>query len=271
MVASVGLRLTGDNGPAIRALVAPGEVPGLRPGYALRTMAAAPRPPAFRGRSSERAGAGPAARRRARGPQRRARASAARRASARRRCCATPPARPPGSGSLQIAGVESEMELPFAGLHQLCAPLLGRLDALPAAAAGRAAGRVRPRRRRRAGPLPRRPGHAHAAGGGRRDAAAAVPRRRPPVARRRLRAGARVRRPAAARRAGRDRVRRARAERASASWRACRSCGWTGSATRTRARCWRRSSPAGSTSASASGSSPRRAATRSRCWSCRAA
>ena len=31
----------------------------------------------------------------------------------------------------QIAGVESEMELPFAGLHQLCAPLLGKLEALP--------------------------------------------------------------------------------------------------------------------------------------------
>jgi DNA-binding CsgD family transcriptional regulator len=31
----------------------------------------------------------------------------------------------------RIAGVEAEMELPFAGLHQLCAPMLGRLDALP--------------------------------------------------------------------------------------------------------------------------------------------
>jgi DNA-binding CsgD family transcriptional regulator len=31
----------------------------------------------------------------------------------------------------KIAGVESEMELPFAGLHQLCAPMLDRLDALP--------------------------------------------------------------------------------------------------------------------------------------------
>jgi len=31
----------------------------------------------------------------------------------------------------QIAGVESEMELPFAGLHQLCAPMLAQLDALP--------------------------------------------------------------------------------------------------------------------------------------------
>ncbi len=31
----------------------------------------------------------------------------------------------------RIAGVESEMELPFAGLHQLCAPMLDRLDVLP--------------------------------------------------------------------------------------------------------------------------------------------
>jgi DNA-binding CsgD family transcriptional regulator len=31
----------------------------------------------------------------------------------------------------KIAGVESEMELPFAGLHQLCAPMLDRLDGLP--------------------------------------------------------------------------------------------------------------------------------------------
>src|SRR4051794_17933745 len=31
----------------------------------------------------------------------------------------------------QVAGVESEMELPFAGLHQLCGPMLAHLDALP--------------------------------------------------------------------------------------------------------------------------------------------
>jgi AAA ATPase domain len=31
----------------------------------------------------------------------------------------------------RIAGTESEMELPFAGLHQLCAPMLEHLDALP--------------------------------------------------------------------------------------------------------------------------------------------
>ncbi|HVY96868.1 MAG TPA: AAA family ATPase [Solirubrobacterales bacterium] len=33
---------------------------------------------------------------------------------------------------LRTLGVESEMELPFAGLHQLCRPLLGSLDLLPA-------------------------------------------------------------------------------------------------------------------------------------------
>ncbi|HEV3323064.1 MAG TPA: AAA family ATPase [Solirubrobacteraceae bacterium] len=31
----------------------------------------------------------------------------------------------------RIAGIESEMELPFAGLHQLCAPMLARLGAIP--------------------------------------------------------------------------------------------------------------------------------------------
>jgi DNA-binding CsgD family transcriptional regulator len=31
----------------------------------------------------------------------------------------------------QIYGVESEMELPFAGLHQLCAPMLAQLEGLP--------------------------------------------------------------------------------------------------------------------------------------------
>jgi hypothetical protein len=36
-----------------------------------------------------------------------------------------------GCRLVQIAGVESEMELPFAALHQLCAPMLGGLAALP--------------------------------------------------------------------------------------------------------------------------------------------
>ena len=30
-----------------------------------------------------------------------------------------------------VTGVEAEMELPYAGIHQLCAPMLPRLDALP--------------------------------------------------------------------------------------------------------------------------------------------
>src|SRR3954470_19319352 len=37
-----------------------------------------------------------------------------------------------GCRTARAAGVESEMELPFAGLHQLCAPMLGHLDRLPA-------------------------------------------------------------------------------------------------------------------------------------------
>ncbi|SCL33033.1 regulatory protein, luxR family [Micromonospora rhizosphaerae] len=36
-----------------------------------------------------------------------------------------------GFRTVAIAGIESEMELPFAGLHQLCAPMLGRLHELP--------------------------------------------------------------------------------------------------------------------------------------------
>ena len=40
-------------------------------------------------------------------------------------------ARASGCRIAPATGVESEVELPFAGLHQLCAPLLGRLDHLP--------------------------------------------------------------------------------------------------------------------------------------------
>ena len=32
---------------------------------------------------------------------------------------------------VRAAGIESERELPFAALHQLCAPMLDRLDRLP--------------------------------------------------------------------------------------------------------------------------------------------
>ncbi|HEY3586066.1 MAG TPA: ATP-binding protein, partial [Myxococcaceae bacterium] len=36
-----------------------------------------------------------------------------------------------GYRTVRAAGAESEMELPFAGVHQLCAPLLDRLERLP--------------------------------------------------------------------------------------------------------------------------------------------
>jgi DNA-binding CsgD family transcriptional regulator/tetratricopeptide (TPR) repeat protein len=41
------------------------------------------------------------------------------------------PAMASGFRIARAAGVESEMELPFAGLHALCAPMLGRLQRLP--------------------------------------------------------------------------------------------------------------------------------------------
>ena len=37
----------------------------------------------------------------------------------------------PGYRTLRVAGIESEVELAFAGLHQLCAPMLDGLDGLP--------------------------------------------------------------------------------------------------------------------------------------------
>ena len=37
-----------------------------------------------------------------------------------------------GCRLVRAAGIESEMELAYAALHQLCAPLLDRLDDLPA-------------------------------------------------------------------------------------------------------------------------------------------
>ena len=138
----------------------------------------------------------------------------------------------------QIAGVESEMELPFAGLHQLCAPLLDRLDALPApqqdalrVALGVASGAAPDRFLVGLATLSLLAEVAE-------DAAAAVSRGRSPVARRRLGAGARVRGAPAARRAGRDRLRRPRAERGA------RAVGPAGAAAR-RARSRRRARPAG--------------------------
>ena len=57
--------------------------------------------------------------------------SAARRESARPPCCEYLSAAAEGCRIARAAGVESEMELAFAGLHALCAPMLGRLGHLP--------------------------------------------------------------------------------------------------------------------------------------------
>ena len=94
-------------------------------------MASASRPPAFRGRSSERealdrllddARAGRSGVLVIRGEagigKTRLMQYAARQASGPFRVA-------------RVSGVESERELPFAGLHQLCAPVLSRLDVLP--------------------------------------------------------------------------------------------------------------------------------------------
>ena len=112
----------------------------------------------------------------------------------------------------RAAGVESEMELPFAGLHSCarrcstgCARLPGpQRDAL-GTAFGLDAGPA-------AGPVPGRAGGAEPARRRGRGAAAGLHRRRRAVARPGVGADAGVRRPPAAGRAGRAGVRRARAE-----------------------------------------------------------
>ena len=83
----------------------------------------------------------------------------------------------------RAAGVESEMELPFAGLHALCAPMLGRLRAPSRPAARRAGHGVRSERRAAAGSVPGRAGGAEPARRRRRGAAADLHRRRCAVAR----------------------------------------------------------------------------------------
>ena len=104
-------------------------------------------------------------------------------------------------------GIESEMELAYSGLHQLCGPMLDRLDGIPGPRARRDGDGVRAERGAGTGPVPRRPRHADPAGRARRGAAARLHRRRRALARRRLGPGARVRRPPSPRRADRDRER----------------------------------------------------------------
>ena len=83
------------------------------------------------------------------------------------------------------------MELAFAGLQQLCAPMLDRLERLPGPAARRARHGVRAAGGRRAGSLPRRSRGVESAVRGGRGPAAALPRRRRAVAGSGLGAGAR--------------------------------------------------------------------------------
>ena len=98
-----------------------------------------------------------------------------------------------GCEVVRAAGVESEMELAFAGLQQLCAPFVDRLERLPGPQRGRARHGVRPARGRRAGSVPGRAGGPEPAvrrGGG---PAAGLRRGRCAVARCGVDAGAHVR------------------------------------------------------------------------------
>jgi hypothetical protein len=170
----------------------------------------------------------------------------------------------------RAAGVESEMELAFAGLHQLCGPMLGGLERLPGPqrdALGAAFGL-------RAGTAPERFLVGLAVLGLLSDAA----EERPLVCvvddaqwldRASAQALAFV-------------ARRLLAESVGLVVAVCEPAEETtfaglpelvvgASGTRTPAPCWARPSADPSTSASATGSSPRRAGTRSPCSSCRAA
>ena len=84
---------------------------------------------------------------------------------------------------VRAVGVESEMELAFASLHQLCAPMLDRLGRLPAPQRRGAGDRVRAERGAGAGPVPGRAGRAEPAVRGRGGAAGHVRRRRRAMAR----------------------------------------------------------------------------------------
>ena len=107
----------------------------------------------------------------------------------------------------RAAGVESEMELPFAGLHALCAPMLGRLRRLPGPQRDALSTAFGLDRGAAAGSVHGRAGGAEPARRRRRGAAADVHRRRRAVARSRVGADAGVRRAPAAGRAGRAGVR----------------------------------------------------------------
>ena len=106
-------------------------------------------------------------------------------------------------------GVESEMELAYSGLHQLCAPMLDHLDRLPAPQRDALATVFGLGHRPCPRSIPGRTRDADAVRRGRRAAAARLHRRRRAVARPGVGADPRVRRPPPPRRADRARVRSA--------------------------------------------------------------
>ena len=114
---------------------------------------------------------------------------------------------------VQVAGVEAEMELPYAGLHQLCTRMLDRLDALPTPQRDALSVALGLCVRGASRPVPVRAGRARPAVRRGRGTAAALSRRRCAVARRSLVPGARLRRAPPGRRVGGDRRRRSRARR----------------------------------------------------------
>ena len=119
-----------------------------------------------------------------------------------------------GMRVLRGRGIESEAQIPYAGLHQLLRPGPRRRGPAAAAAGARAARRARPRRRHERRVVPRLARRAHAARRGGRAGARAVPGRRRALARRGQRRVADVRGAPARGRARRDPVRRPRRRRA---------------------------------------------------------
>ena len=137
----------------------------------------------------------------------------------------------------RVTGVEPEMEMAFAGLHQLCAPFLDRLGHLPGPQRDALRHRVQPAGRERPGPLRGRHGHLEPAVGPRPGTTAALRGGRRAVAGPGLGAGAGVRRPAPGGRAGRGDLRGAPAGRRARAWPGCRSSSSAGWPTPTRGRC----------------------------------
>jgi AAA ATPase-like protein len=70
----------------------------------------------------------------------------------------------PDLNVVRAVGVESEMELAYASVHQLCAPLLDRLESLPAPQQDALGDRARLERRACAGSVPSRPRRAQPPG-----------------------------------------------------------------------------------------------------------